>query len=68
MRISTGSNIALVPAVPMPAYCASKAALNVFVLCLREQLSKTNVKVIEISPPLVQSKSISCRNLFQESN
>ncbi|KAJ6001519.1 hypothetical protein N7499_002567 [Penicillium canescens] len=54
--IFTGSNLAIVPAVPMPAYCASKAALNVFVLCLREQLSKTNVKVIEISPPLVQTE------------
>ncbi|OQD80245.1 hypothetical protein PENANT_c037G00861 [Penicillium antarcticum] len=54
--IFTGSHIAIVPAFPMPAYCASKAALNVFTLCLREQLSKTNVKVIEISPPVVQTE------------
>ncbi|KAJ5770932.1 uncharacterized protein N7511_002983 [Penicillium nucicola] len=54
--IFTGSHIAIVPAFPMPAYCASKAALNVFTLCLREQLSKTHVKVIEISPPVVQTE------------
>ncbi len=60
---STGSNIAIVPAYPLPAYSASKAALNVFTLCLREQLSETNVKVIEVSPPPVQSKSVSVTNI-----
>ena len=44
------------PAAPLPAYSASKAALNAFVLCLRAQLDKSSVKVIEISPPPVQSK------------
>lgn len=39
----------------MPAYSASKAALNVFTLCLRDQLQNSNVAVIEISPPAVQS-------------
>ncbi|KAJ5691961.1 hypothetical protein N7462_001384 [Penicillium macrosclerotiorum] len=54
--IFTGSNIAIVPAATLPAYCASKAALNVFTLCLRENLQNTNVKVIEISPPPVQTE------------
>ena len=42
----------------MPAYSASKAALNCFTLCLREQLSNagSNVKVLEVSPPPVQTE------------
>jgi NAD(P)-dependent dehydrogenase (short-subunit alcohol dehydrogenase family) len=56
-RSSTGSNLAIIPAAMLPAYSASKAALNAFVLCLRDQLSGTNVNVIELSPPPVQSKS-----------
>ncbi|KAL2008470.1 hypothetical protein VTN00DRAFT_6664 [Thermoascus crustaceus] len=54
--IFTGSNLAIVPAATLPAYSASKAALNAFVLCLREQLRNSNVKVIEISPPPVQTE------------
>ena len=53
---STGSNLAIVPAATLPAYSASKAALNAYTLCLREQLRHTTVKVIEISPPPVQSE------------
>ncbi|KAE8361609.1 hypothetical protein BDV27DRAFT_147680 [Aspergillus caelatus] len=54
--IFTGTNLAIVPACPMPAYSAAKAALNAFILCFREQLKSTNVKVIELSPPAVQSE------------
>ncbi|KAJ5970872.1 uncharacterized protein N7479_000790 [Penicillium vulpinum] len=54
--IFTGSNLAIVPAASLPAYSASKAALNVFTLCLREQLRHSNTKVIEISPPPVQTE------------
>ncbi|KAJ5545079.1 hypothetical protein N7535_006532 [Penicillium sp. DV-2018c] len=54
--IFTGSNLAIVPAATLPAYSASKAALNVFTLCLREQLRHSNIKVIEISPPPVQTE------------
>ncbi|KAF7169689.1 hypothetical protein CNMCM5623_002353 [Aspergillus felis] len=54
--IFTGSNVAIVPAAPLPAYSASKAALNVFTLCLRDQLQNSNVAVIEISPPPVQTE------------
>ena len=53
--IYTGSNLAIVPASGLAGYSASKAALNSFVLCLRDQLRNTSVKVIEISPPPVQS-------------
>ncbi|KAL4820530.1 hypothetical protein BDW67DRAFT_152581 [Aspergillus spinulosporus] len=55
--IFTGANLAIVPAAWMPAYSASKTALNVFVLSLREQLKQSSkLKVIEISPPAVQTE------------
>ncbi|KAJ5705670.1 hypothetical protein N7455_004845 [Penicillium solitum] len=54
--IFTGSNLAIVSAATLPAYSASKAALNVFTLCLREQLRHSNTKVVEISPPPVQTE------------
>lgn len=54
--IYTGSNLAIVPGATLPAYSASKAALNAFVLCLRDQLRNSSVRVIEISPPPVQTE------------
>jgi len=54
--IFTGSNLAIVPASVLPGYSASKAALNVFTLCLREQLKSSNINVIEVSPPPVQTE------------
>ncbi|KAL4931699.1 oxidoreductase, short-chain dehydrogenase/reductase family [Aspergillus undulatus] len=54
--IFTGSNISIVPAATLPAYSASKVALNAFTLCLREQLRHSNTRVIEISPPPVQTE------------
>jgi short-subunit dehydrogenase involved in D-alanine esterification of teichoic acids len=54
--IFTGTNIAIIPAATLPAYCGSKAALNVFTLCLRENLGNTKIKIIEISPPPVQTE------------
>ncbi|KAI4244182.1 MAG: hypothetical protein LQ352_006910 [Teloschistes flavicans] len=58
IRASTGSHIAVIPAAGLPAYCASKAALNSFVLSLRMQLAsaKSAVKIIEISPPVVRTE------------
>lgn len=40
----------------MPAYCASKAALDTFIMCLREQLRDTKVKVAHVSPGPVQTE------------
>ncbi|EXJ85028.1 hypothetical protein A1O3_05703 [Capronia epimyces CBS 606.96] len=54
--IYTSSNLAYVPASGLPAYSASKAALNAFILCLRDQLRNSSVKVIELSPPVVQTE------------
>ncbi|TVY27324.1 putative oxidoreductase [Lachnellula hyalina] len=54
--IFTGSHLAIVPAATLPAYSASKAALNAFTLCLRDNLRNTSIKVIELSPPVVQTE------------
>jgi short-subunit dehydrogenase len=54
--IFTGSQISLVPAFSMPAYCASKAALDAFIVCLREQLRDTQVTVQHVSPGPVRTE------------
>ncbi|CAD6455702.1 2a1ac150-5d9d-40fa-8266-dd9197317499 [Sclerotinia trifoliorum] len=53
--IYTTSNLAIVPAVMMSSYSASKAALNAFILCLRDDLSNSSVNIVELLPPLVQT-------------
>lgn len=50
------SGLALVPMTRCSNYCASKAALHQFVMCLRAQLENSNIKVIEIFPPAVQTE------------
>lgn len=52
------SALSMVPIVKRLNYCASKAALHHFVLCLREQMKDGpgNVKVIEVFPPAVQTE------------
>ncbi|KAJ5164555.1 Glucose/ribitol dehydrogenase [Penicillium coprophilum] len=54
--IFTTTLLALVPAPRIPAYSAANAALNAFVYCLRDQLRESNVKVIELAPPLVSTE------------
>jgi len=54
--VFTTSNLSYIPSAAMPAYSASKAALNAFILCLRQQLRDTNLKIIELSPPAVQTE------------
>ncbi|OCK77673.1 short-chain dehydrogenase/ reductase-like protein [Lepidopterella palustris CBS 459.81] len=56
--IYTSSGLALVPVARCLNYCATKAALHSFILCLREQMrdGPGNIKVIEIFPPAVQTE------------
>ncbi|KAF2190157.1 short-chain dehydrogenase/oxidoreductase [Zopfia rhizophila CBS 207.26] len=54
--IYTGTHLGIVPASTMPAYSASKAALDSFILCVREQLRDTRVKITNLSPPPVQTE------------
>lgn len=54
--IPVSSGLATVPAPWMPGYCSSKAALHSFCTSLHIQLKSTNVHVMEILPPLVESE------------
>jgi len=55
--VNVTSVLALVPAVSVPTYSASKAALHSFSQILRYTLAKsTNVKVFELMPPLVNTE------------
>ncbi|KAL2056876.1 hypothetical protein ABVK25_002615 [Lepraria finkii] len=54
--IYTTSGLALVPLIRCANYCASKAALHHYILCLREQLRGSNVKIVELYPPAVQTE------------
>lgn len=55
--IYTGTHLAWIPASGLAAYSASKAALSSFIFSLRDQLRNSSVRVIELSPPVVQSMS-----------
>ncbi|UPL04078.1 hypothetical protein LCI18_015012 [Fusarium solani-melongenae] len=54
--IITGTMLAQIPAVTMPAYSASKAALTAYVTCLRRQNAESSTKIIELWPPVVQTE------------
>ena len=54
MNVSSG--LSLTPAAAMPVYSATKAFVHSFSRSLRHQLRNTNVKVVEIIPPAVESE------------
>jgi len=54
MNVSSG--LGFVPLTIMPVYCATKAALHSFSWSLRHQLRKTNVRVFEVIPPMVDTE------------
>ncbi len=45
----------LFPLEANPLYCATKAGLHLFTLALRRQLGSSNVKIIEIFPPALDT-------------
>ena len=53
MTVSSG--LAFVPLAKTPTYNATKAAIHSYSLTLREQLKDTQIEVIEIVPPGVQT-------------
>ncbi len=53
MTVSSG--LAFVPLAMTPTYCATKAAIHSYSQSLRYQLKDTNVEVIELIPPYVQT-------------
>jgi uncharacterized oxidoreductase len=54
--VNISSGLAFIPLKIYPVYCATKAALHSFSISLRTQLEKTNVKVFEIIPPIVNTE------------
>jgi uncharacterized oxidoreductase len=53
--INISSGLAIAPGVWVPIYSATKAALHSFTASMRLQLAKTNVDVIEVFPPAVNT-------------
>jgi uncharacterized oxidoreductase len=53
MNVSSG--LAFVPLTMTPTYCATKAAIHSYTQSLRYQLKSTNIEVIELIPPYVQT-------------
>jgi len=53
--LNVTSALAFMPSALTPTYCASKAALHSYTQSLRFQLRDTDVEVIEIVPPRVQT-------------
>lgn len=54
--VTVTSGLAIIPGPWVPNYCATKAALHSFSLSLSLQLKDTNIKVMEVFPPLVESE------------
>jgi len=54
MTVSSG--LAFIPLSSTPTYCATKAAIHSWTQSLRYQLRDTNVEVLELIPPYVQTE------------
>jgi len=54
MTVSSG--LAFLPMAMTPTYCATKAAIHSYSLTLRYQLRSTNIGVLELVPPYVQTE------------
>jgi uncharacterized oxidoreductase len=55
------SGLAYLPMALTPTYCATKAAIHSYSLTLRYQLRSTNVEVLELVPPYVQTELMGSR-------
>jgi uncharacterized oxidoreductase len=53
--VNVSSGLAFIPFPTSPVYCATKAAIHSFTQSLRVQLDGTNVTVIELAPPAVET-------------
>lgn len=53
--VNVSSGLAFTPMAATPVYCATKAALHSFTISLRYQLSESNIEVVEIVPPMVNT-------------
>lgn len=53
--VNVSSGLSITPAAFAPVYSATKAALHSFTMSLRLQLAETNIRVVEILPPAVNT-------------
>ncbi len=56
MIVNVTSGLAIAPRAAAPVYCATKAGLRSFTMALRAQLRGTSVKVLEVLPPVVETR------------
>ena len=56
MIVNVTSGLAIAPSGKTPIYCATKAGLRSFTLALRKQLQGTGVHVLEVLPPVVETR------------
>ncbi len=56
MIVNVTSGLAIAPSKGAPVYCATKAALRSFTQALRAQLADSNVHVMEVLPPVVETR------------
>ena len=54
MTVSSG--LAFVPMAMTPTYCATKAAIHSYTQSLRCQVKDTNIQILELIPPYVQTE------------
>ncbi len=54
--INVTSSLVACPITATPVYCATKAGLHSFTMSLRHQLAGTTVRVIEMVPPIVDTR------------
>lgn len=59
--LTVTSGLAFVPLAMTPTYCATKAGIHSYTESLRYQLKDTNVQVIELIPPYVQTELMGAR-------
>jgi len=56
MIVNVTSGLAIAPRATGPIYCATKAGLRSYTMALRAQLAKTRVHVLEVLPPVVETR------------
>jgi uncharacterized oxidoreductase len=54
--ITVTSGLAFLPLTMTPTYCATKAGIHSWTQSLRYQLRDTNIEVLELAPPYVQTE------------
>lgn len=59
--VNVTSGLAIAPRAGGPVYCATKAGLRSFTKAIRHQLRESNVRVIEVLPPVVDTAMTAAR-------